>query len=169
VQPDDKRWYLRLLFGLMMYLAGALLLGQRQGIFVAAVWPLYLAHDDWVLHHLLARKNCATAIQAVGSVVAFLGLWRAYLRAKYKMSIREWIWWRLGHEPSSGDITVSPGTAVVIRPVLSATAFAKFVYNPWQTPRPQSNDWPDSSTTAAKRARRRTSGLTTSRKTYGKQ
>ncbi|OMC57429.1 hypothetical protein A5747_03435 [Mycobacterium sp. IS-836] len=78
----------RLLIGALCIITAALALAlwcaQPHGSL--AVWW----NPHWpYLRHLLARKG-ATAIQAVGALIAFYGLARAYLRAKYDLRVWQW-------------------------------------------------------------------------------
>jgi hypothetical protein len=91
VGRDDRRLIVGALCGISATLATALLLGQPHGSL--AVWSAELgAHHYWPhLRHLLARKNCATAIQALGALITFYGLGSAYVRAKHDQTVGAWI------------------------------------------------------------------------------
>lgn len=82
----DRRLLVAVLCAISLTLAATMLVGRLHGN--GAVW--WNAH--WALiRHLIARKNCAAAIQAVGALITFYGLLRAYLRAKYDQPIRTWL------------------------------------------------------------------------------
>ena len=127
---SDRRLLVAALCGISLTLAAALVLGQPRGSL--AVWSGELAHHWPHLRHLLrllvARKNCATATQ---SLVAFYGLGRAYIRAKYDITVTAWILWRVfRRKPRGKDILISPGSAFIGIGTLSATAYAQIVLDP---------------------------------------
>lgn len=111
---EDRRWLIGLVCGLTIYLAGSLLFGQRQGSL--AVWSHDLGQSYWLQHRVLARKNVATGVQALGALVTFFGLANAYVRAKYDETVWKWItdwairiWRTLLRKPR--DVTIHAGTA----------------------------------------------------------
>lgn len=119
---DDKRWSLALVFGLMLYIA-IFWLSDRHGTF--ALWSVQLASDDWLQHRVLARKNIASVIQIVGSVIAAIGLLSAYVRTKYHLSVPQWL-------QVSAHLT--------LRPELTATAYVTFNLDPNATVQEQVKD-----------------------------
>lgn len=136
VGRDDKRLCIAALCIITGSLAAALLLGHPHGSL--ANWSAHLSHDYWPqLRPALARKNVATVIQAAGSLIAFYGLLGAYLRAKHNMTVWDWVLWRLGWTHRGQDVTYSITGALVIKPVLSAPVYGRFVYKPWQRSRAQ--------------------------------
>lgn len=133
MERSDRRLLVGALCGISLTLVAGLVLGQPRGSLAA--WSADLAHHWPHLRHLLrllvARKNVATAIQAVGSLIAFYGLGRAYVRAKYDITVTAWILWRVfRRKPRGKGITVAPGAALILRPELSATAYAQIVLDP---------------------------------------
>jgi len=138
VGRDERRLLVGAVCGISLALATALLLGQPHGSL--AVWSHYLAHDDWVQLRVLARKNIATTIQAIGALIAFYGLWRAYIRAKYDITVPAWIVWKAFRwEPSSGDYLASPRSAFGGKGDLDAPVYPQFVFNPKHRSRQQIN------------------------------
>jgi len=118
-----KRLYIGGLCAFSAISAGVLLF-QPDG--TLAHWSAELVRDPYI-RHMFARKNGATAIQAIGALIAFYGLGRAYIRAKWDVTVTEWILWRVfGCNPRGKGITVSPRSALLLRPELSATAYAQF-------------------------------------------
>jgi uncharacterized membrane protein (UPF0136 family) len=130
VARSDRRLLVGALCGISLTLAAALVLGQPHGSLAA--WSHDLARLYWPqLRHLAARKNLAAATQAVGALVTFYWLGRAYIRAKYDITVTAWILWRVfRRKPRGKDITVTPGPAFMLRTELSATAYAEIVIDP---------------------------------------
>ena len=111
----DRRLLVGALCGISVTLAAALLLGQPHAS--VAVWSRELALLYWPhVRHLLARKNCATAIQSLGALITFYGLGQAYIRAKHNETVEAWakrsikrIWRTLLRRPRQA--TTHSGTA----------------------------------------------------------
>ncbi|OMC32012.1 hypothetical protein A5739_11370 [Mycobacterium colombiense] len=111
---DDARSLLKAACSIAAILATAVLVGHHvepQGS-VALWWD---AHWQLIRHCALSRKNIAVEIQAVGALIAFYGLLRAYVRARYRQSVSErivrWIkivWGRLLHLPQTITLTGIP-------------------------------------------------------------
>ena len=112
---SDRRMLVGALCSISLALAAALVLGQPRGSL--ALLSHDLARDCWPhLRPLLARKNCATATQAVGALITFYGLGRVYVRAKYGLTIASWakrgikrLWAKLLHRPP--EVAVRSGSA----------------------------------------------------------
>ncbi|PJE23681.1 MAG: hypothetical protein CK431_10025 [Mycobacterium sp.] len=72
-------------------LAAALLLGEPHGSLAFA--SRELQRDDWpYIRHALSRKNISTGIQAVGALITFYGLGRAYTRARNNQKPGQWLY-----------------------------------------------------------------------------
>ncbi|BBX38911.1 hypothetical protein X011_25580 [Mycobacterium tuberculosis variant microti OV254] len=94
-------------------LAVTLWFGQPHGSL--AVW--WNAHWPY-LRQLAIRKNISAAIQAIGALVTFYGLLRAYLRATYNQTVTEritsWVtkaWGRLLKLPQTITLSGIPSSA----------------------------------------------------------
>jgi hypothetical protein len=133
VEPGEGRLWKCLIGYLLVYIAVDVSLG--------------VAHDDWVLHHVLARKNVATGILAVGALITGYGLLSAYLRARYDERVGQWIRrvaknaWRtlrralralrtLRRVTMSASFRGAPTTASVPVGGAAPTVYTQFVFNP---------------------------------------
>jgi hypothetical protein len=123
VPPNDKRWFV----GLLCYVV------LRMAVFLVRD-VYYLGHDDWLWHRVLARKNWTATVQAVGSLIAFLGLWRAYARARYDLTVPGWLksvadrlWRWICRKPRRGQDIVIAAPTMTAHVEASATAYVTFV------------------------------------------
>ncbi|MEE3753359.1 hypothetical protein [Mycobacterium intracellulare] len=111
---DDARLLLKALCSVAAILAATVSVGQHTGS-AAIGWN---AHWLFVRHCLLSRKNIAVEIQAMGALVAFYGLLRAYVRATYAQSVSvrivngiKMFWGRLLRLPQTITVPTIQSTA----------------------------------------------------------
>lgn len=93
VGHDAERFIIGALCGIGLALASALLAGQHvEPHGSLAAWSAELAHQYWpslsYLLHTPGRRGWATIVQFVGTTITFGGLFTAYLRAKYGLTVK---------------------------------------------------------------------------------